>query len=55
MYCGLESKFLQLGDVAVLDISATTIEADDSDAKSIPSAESRGLPILDHISSSKNS
>ncbi|XP_027061615.1 trigger factor-like protein TIG, Chloroplastic isoform X1 [Coffea arabica] len=34
---------VKLGDVAVLDISATTIEADDSDAKSIPSAESRGF------------
>ncbi|KAL3503555.1 hypothetical protein ACH5RR_038004 [Cinchona calisaya] len=34
---------LQLGDVAVLDISATTIEQDELAAKSIPSAESRGF------------
>lgn len=34
---------LKLGDVAVLDISATTIEQDESAAKSIPSAESKGF------------
>lgn len=34
---------LQLGDVAVLDISATTIEQDESAAQRIPSAESKGL------------
>lgn len=35
-------KILQVGDVAVIDISATTIEQDGSDAKSIPAAESKG-------------
>lgn len=35
---------LQLGDVAVLDISAETIEQDESAAKRIPSAESKGFP-----------
>nr|AKM76834.1 trigger factor type chaperone family protein [Francoa sonchifolia] len=34
---------LQIGDVAVLDISTTTIEQDESKVKSIPSAESKGL------------
>ncbi|KAI5674755.1 hypothetical protein M9H77_15119 [Catharanthus roseus] len=34
---------LQFGDVAVLDISATTIEQDESTAKTIPSAESKGF------------
>ncbi|KAG6407503.1 hypothetical protein SASPL_130494 [Salvia splendens] len=34
---------LQLGDVAILDISAATIEQDESTAKSIPSAESKGF------------
>ncbi|XP_075091021.1 trigger factor-like protein TIG, Chloroplastic isoform X2 [Nicotiana tabacum] len=34
---------LQVGDVAVIDISATTIEQDGSDAKSIPAAESKGF------------
>ncbi|MCD7452427.1 hypothetical protein HAX54_016532 [Datura stramonium] len=34
---------LQIGDVAVIDISATTIEQDGSDAKSIPAAESKGF------------
>lgn len=37
------SKHFQVGDVAILDISAKTIEQDESDAKSIPSAESKGL------------
>lgn len=34
---------VQVGDVAVLDISATTIEEDESAAQRIPSAESKGL------------
>lgn len=41
---------VQVGDVAVLDISATTIEEDESAAQRIPSAESKGLhrstPVL---------
>ncbi|KAL3364686.1 hypothetical protein AABB24_013459 [Solanum stoloniferum] len=34
---------LQVGDVTVIDISATTIEQDGSDAKTIPAAESKGF------------
>ncbi|WJX64800.1 hypothetical protein P8452_49535 [Trifolium repens] len=34
---------LQVGDVVVLDISATTIDQDESNVKSIPSAESKGF------------
>ncbi|KAL8462450.1 hypothetical protein ACS0TY_033463 [Phlomoides rotata] len=34
---------LQVGDVAVLDVSAMTIEQDESTAQSIPSAESKGF------------
>lgn len=34
----------QIGDVAVLDISATTIDQDESNVETIPSAESKGLP-----------
>ncbi|KAE9456468.1 hypothetical protein C3L33_11555, partial [Rhododendron williamsianum] len=34
---------LQVGDVAVLDISATTIDQDESNIKKIPSAESKGF------------
>lgn len=34
---------LEVGDVAVLDISATTIEQDESPAQKIPSAESKGF------------
>ncbi|GFP87516.1 trigger factor-like protein tig chloroplastic [Phtheirospermum japonicum] len=34
---------LEVGDVAVLDVSATTIEQDESAAKKIPSAESKGF------------
>ncbi|XP_075486163.1 trigger factor-like protein TIG, Chloroplastic isoform X2 [Primulina tabacum] len=34
---------LELGDVAILDISATTIEQDESTRKTIPSAESKGF------------
>jgi hypothetical protein len=33
----------QIGDVAVLDISATTIDQDE--VQKIPSAESKGLPV----------
>ncbi|KAK4341875.1 hypothetical protein RND71_037691 [Anisodus tanguticus] len=36
-------RSLQVGDVAVIDISATTIEQDGSDAKIIPAAESKGF------------
>lgn len=36
-------KLLQLGDVAVLDISAVTVEQDEATAKRIPSAESKGM------------
>ncbi|KAL2495873.1 Trigger factor-like protein TIG [Forsythia ovata] len=34
---------LEVGDVAILDISATTIEQDESAAKRIPSADSKGF------------
>ncbi|XP_054797953.1 trigger factor-like protein TIG, Chloroplastic [Prosopis cineraria] len=34
---------LQIGDVTVLDISATTIDQDESKIKNIPSAESKGF------------
>ncbi|KAL3636986.1 hypothetical protein CASFOL_019285 [Castilleja foliolosa] len=34
---------LEVGDVAVLDVSATTIEQDESAAQKIPSAESKGF------------
>ncbi|KAL7130903.1 hypothetical protein ABFS83_13G163000 [Erythranthe nasuta] len=34
---------LEVGDVAILDISATTIEQDESAAQAIPSAESKGF------------
>jgi hypothetical protein len=33
----------QIGDVAVLDISATTMDQDE--VQKIPSAESKGLPV----------
>ncbi|KAL5101262.1 hypothetical protein RYX36_005589 [Vicia faba] len=33
---------LQVGDVAVLDISATTVDKDETNIKSIPSAETKG-------------
>lgn len=36
-------KLLQFGDVAVLDISAVTVEQDETTAKRVPSAESKGL------------
>lgn len=38
-------RLLQIGDLAVLDISATTIDQDEANVKNIPSAESKGLPI----------
>ncbi|KAK7822423.1 trigger factor-like protein tig [Quercus suber] len=34
---------LQIGDVAVLDISATTVDQDESNVQKIPSAESKGF------------
>ncbi|XP_010252608.1 PREDICTED: trigger factor-like protein TIG, Chloroplastic [Nelumbo nucifera] len=34
---------LQIGDVVVLDISATTVEQDESNARQIPAAESKGF------------
>ncbi|KAA8527013.1 hypothetical protein F0562_008758 [Nyssa sinensis] len=34
---------LQIGDVAILDISATTIDQDESNVQKIPSAESKGF------------
>lgn len=42
----LSLKLLQIGDVAVLDISASTIEQDGSSAQRIPSAETTGLLII---------
>uniref|UniRef100_A0A2N9HGU0 peptidylprolyl isomerase n=1 Tax=Fagus sylvatica TaxID=28930 RepID=A0A2N9HGU0_FAGSY len=36
---------LQIGDVAVLDISATTMGQDESNVQKIPSAETKGLPV----------
>lgn len=42
----LDHEILQIGDVAVLDISATTIDQDKSNVQRIPSAESKGLPNL---------
>ena len=36
----------QIGDVAVLDISATTIDEDESNVQKIPSAETKGLSIF---------
>ncbi|XP_048330045.2 trigger factor-like protein TIG, Chloroplastic [Ziziphus jujuba] len=36
-------RALQVGDVAVLDISATTIDQDESNVQKIPSAESKGF------------
>lgn len=47
--CGCQSwcsNLLQVGDVAVLDISATTIDQDESNVQRIPSAESKGLAIF---------
>ncbi|XP_071730244.1 trigger factor-like protein TIG, Chloroplastic [Rutidosis leptorrhynchoides] len=37
------NRGLQIGDVAVLDISATTVEQDGSEAKNVPAAESKGF------------
>ncbi|XP_030445767.2 trigger factor-like protein TIG, Chloroplastic [Syzygium oleosum] len=39
----ITDRGLQIGDVAVLDISATTIDQDESNVKQIPSAESKGF------------
>lgn len=38
-------KLPQIGDVVVLDISATKIDKDESKVQNIPAAESKGLPI----------
>lgn len=35
----------QVGDVAIVDISATTIDEDESNVQKIPDAESKGLPL----------
>jgi len=35
----------QIGDVAVLDVSATKIDKDESNVQNIPAAESKGLPL----------
>lgn len=40
-----KSNLPQIGDVAVLDISATTVDQDESNVQKIPSAESKGLPV----------
>lgn len=40
----LKLTLFQIGDVAVIDVSATTIAEDESNAQNIPSAESKGLP-----------
>ena len=40
-----ELNLPQIGDVAVLDISATTVDQDESNVQKIPSAESKGLPV----------
>ncbi|KAI3703806.1 hypothetical protein L1987_74001 [Smallanthus sonchifolius] len=37
------NRGLQIGDVAVLDISATTVEQDGSEVKDVPAAESKGF------------
>lgn len=54
MYLHEHKKLVQFGDVAVLDIAAVTVEQDETTAKRIPSAESKGLllyiPILCHSS-----
>lgn len=39
-------KLPQVGDVVVLDISATTIGKDELEVEKIPSAESKGLLII---------
>lgn len=39
-------KVVQIGDVAVLDISATTTDQDGSGPQNIPSAETKGFPIF---------
>lgn len=35
----------QIGDVAVVDISATTVDQDESNVQKIPSAETKGLSV----------
>ena len=40
----------QIGDVAVLDVSATKIDKDESNVQNIPAAESKGLPICSFFS-----
>lgn len=40
-----ELKFSQIGDVAVIDISATTIKEDKSNGQKIPDTETKGLPL----------
>ncbi|CAI9262494.1 unnamed protein product [Lactuca saligna] len=37
------NRGLQIGDVAVLDISATTVEQEGSEVKNVPAAESKGF------------
>ncbi|MFS7929046.1 putative peptidylprolyl isomerase [Helianthus anomalus] len=37
------NRGLQIGDVTVLDISATTVEQDGAEAKNVPAAESKGF------------
>lgn len=39
------SMLSQISDVAVLDISATTIAEDESNVQKIPDAESKGFPF----------
>lgn len=39
-------ELLQIGDVAVLDISAKTVAEDESKAENIPDAESKGMENL---------
>lgn len=42
--------YSQIGDVAVLDISATTIGQDESNVKKIPSAGSKGSTMSREVS-----
>lgn len=37
---------MQVGDLAVIDISATTIDEDGSTGQVIPDAESKGLTVI---------
>lgn len=43
----------QIGDVAVLDVSATKIDKDESNVQNIPAADSKGLPICSFFFSSR--